>query len=70
MSGWIGQPPSPCATCGTAVPGRLPPAPGVIPPAPRCDACWETEHRLAEYLRRGGENARRFVEEKLREAQR
>jgi len=26
-----------------------------------CDACWETEFRLADYLRRGGEKARAFV---------
>lgn len=32
----------------------------------RCDGCWEVEHRLAGYLRTGGEEARLFVIEALR----
>jgi len=34
----------------------------------RCDACWEVEHRLAAYLRVGGEGAREFVRRALDEA--
>lgn len=35
-------PPVPCKTCGEPALGE------------RCDACWELEHRLDEYLKRGG----------------
>lgn len=27
----------------------------------RCDRCWEVEHRLADYLKRGGAKALQFV---------
>lgn len=42
----------PCKTCGTEtyqIGTRL------------CHLCWEVEHRLADYIRRGGANARRFI---------
>ncbi len=43
----------PCGTCGreTSMTGTK-----------RCDACWEVEHRLRDYLRVGGAKARAFVE--------
>jgi hypothetical protein len=44
-------------TCSCETCGKLTPMLGTK----RCDACWELEHRLADYLRDGGENARRFV---------
>lgn len=28
----------------------------------RCNACWELERRLRDYLRKGGVNALRFIE--------
>lgn len=43
---------TPCATCGR-VTAKLETA--------RCDYCWEVETRMATYLQRGGENARKFV---------
>lgn len=35
-----------------------------------CDGCWEVEHRLADYLRSGLDNARKFVAEALAKADR
>lgn len=48
-----------CRTCGneTAVIG-----------ARICDACWEVESRLADYLRRGGQKAIDFVATELAKA--
>lgn len=43
---------TPCKTCGQ---------PTRMLGTKLCDACWETEFRLADYLRRGGEKARAFV---------
>ena len=39
--------PALCATCGAAIDGGT-----------RCAWCWEVEHRLDDYLRRGGHKAR------------
>lgn len=56
-SGWIGQPPVACGTCGQKPEEAV-----------RCDACWELESRLASYLTRGGSKAMIFVQKKLGEA--
>lgn len=48
-----------CETCGHST---------MMDSTKRCDDCWELEHRLADYLRRGGDKARAFVAEKLGEA--
>jgi hypothetical protein len=48
-----------CETCG---------APTPMTGTSRCDGCWELEHRLADYLRRGGANARDFVRDVLYQA--
>lgn len=47
----------PCKTCTTPTP---------MTGTKLCDACWEVERRLADYLREGGDKARKFVEDALR----
>lgn len=49
----------PCTTCGE---------PTSATSIKRCGSCWELEHRLIEYLRRGGANARAFVAQALHAA--
>lgn len=48
----------PCKTCGKSTP---------MLGTKLCDGCWEVERRLADYLREGGDNARKFVEDALTE---
>ena len=50
---------APCATCGT-------PAQGLSPSL--CDGCWEVEHRLADYLRDGGDKAMQVLVRALTKA--
>ena len=54
---------STCAVCGR--PHPFPPSKNIPMENVRCDGCWEVEHRLADYLKDGGEKARRFVVETL-----
>jgi hypothetical protein len=49
----------PCGTCGAATWNTG---------TRRCDRCWEFERRIDDYLRAGGERARRVVEESLAKA--
>jgi len=49
---------TPCVTCGI---------PTEKTGTQRCDGCWEVEHRLGDYLRRGGEKAARAIRKALRE---
>lgn len=46
----------PCSTCGAAT---------INTGTKRCNACWEVESRLEDYLRRGGVNAQDFVRKLL-----
>lgn len=46
-----------CATCGASKHAN----------DRQCDLCWEVEHRLKDYLRRGGVAARAFVRAALAE---
>lgn len=46
----------PCGTCGQ---------PTTFAATKRCNACWEVEARLGDYLRRGGARAHAFVASKV-----
>lgn len=54
---------STCAICRRPHPFK--PSPNIPADSVRCDGCWEVEHRLADYLRDGGEKANAFVMHEL-----